>query len=407
MLYYVKSLQVGKLKKIEIEIISSKSYLHRALICNCLSGGKTDIKSIGSSIDVETTNAGINEILSGNDKIKINCNESGSSLRFLMSVAGALGKETEFILGERLKDRPMYELERELSYHGIKIEKHDNILFQKGKLVGGRFSFSGKVSSQFISSIMLAAPVINEDIEIVTNRNQVSKPYIDITIDVLSRFGINLFETGDGDKIRYFIPKQNYISPKEYNVPGDFSMAANFLLAGTIGDREVYCKGISEDDRQGDKNIIEIINSFGGNIRKVDGGYIAEKTAKLISNAKIDIRNTPDLIFVIGLLAAISHGKTEIIGIGNLKYKESDRTKSLCEALSIMGVDTQLHDEKIVIYGDGIINGGEIKCYNDHRLVMMCEIANLVSSGEVKADSIESVNKSYINFFDEIKKFKN
>jgi len=388
----------------EVSAISSKSYAHRLMIAAFLTGvGK--VNGVTFSDDIQATvnvlkSFGGNIERNGNEyifngarevnKAVADCIESGSTLRFCIPLALALGIETEFIGSKRLLSRPNQPLFDCLILHGAEIDGYR----VKGKLVPGRYVVDGTVSSQYITGLLTALPILNGDSEIVISGAAVSAGYIDITLDVLKRAGIKVERTAYGF---YVYGNQKYNLPS-CSVPGDWSNAAFFLSAGALPDNEITVKGLT-DDRQGDKKIIDCLKKFGAEMCFSDGVTVKSGEHKPLD---IDLTDIPDLAPILSVLCASADGKSVLRNVGRLKIKESDRLSAIMKNLSKAGVESYCEGDDLIICGTGKTEYGIFNGYNDHRMVMSAAILASISGGEINGE--EAVRKSYPDFFKDYKK---
>lgn len=413
------------MKKLDIELFPSslngniksppsKSLSHRALICAGLSKGKSVISNIIFSDDVLAT---INSlellgakfekrkdkvIVHGIKRIKapseaVNCNESGSTLRFLIPVFSLSDKEVTFTGAKSLISRPQSIYEE--------IYKEDNNIFKvtnkkivvNGSVKAREYKLKGNVSSQFFSGFMFALPLLEEDSTIYIDGKLESKSYIDLTIEVLEEFGIEIHEIENG----YFIEGNQVYKPTNYTVEGDFSQAAFYLVGGTINGL-VKVEDLNHSSLQGDKAIIEFIKQMKGKVIYLENGYITESSKT--TGATIDIADCPDLGPIITLLATLSKGKTDIINISRLRIKESDRVQTTVSTLKALGANIKSSKNKIEVIGKPLLDGGvTVDSYNDHRIAMMLSMAALKCKKEIILTNANAVTKSYPGFFEDYK----
>ncbi len=384
----------------------SKSVAHRLLISAALKRGKTLIKNVGDSADVKATCSALSslgakiDLKGGNatvvgieNPIKngvLDCNESGSTLRFLMPVACALGANATFTGSEKLLSRPSGVLLDQLSRHGIT----QSGWTLNGKLRGGRFEIDATVSSQYITGLLLALPVLEQDSEIVMQGNAVSKDYINITLSALEKSGVVYEKSGNSIIIK---GNQEYKLPNEVTVEGDWSGAAFPLTLGAISG-EVTLLGVDINSKQGDKEIINVLKKAGAKV-EISGNKITVKKGELIGYCQ-DFENIPDLAPICAVLSACCKGESTFSGIERLKIKESDRVKTTLEILKSGGITAYERDGKIIIEG-GDVKGGVYDGANDHRIVMSAAVLSAVASGDSIINGCEAVNKSYPNFFED------
>lgn len=369
----------------------SKSAAHRALACSFLAGGGS-VEPIIDSKDMKAMQQAISALQNGEDTV--DCIESGNTLRFMLPVAAALGKNVTFIGSGRLPERPIGDYLRLFPEHGVKCVSDGKLpVTIGGKLTGGRYEIAGNISSQYITGLLLALPILEEDSEIVLTTKLESKPYVDLTVKVLSDFGVAVEETEYG----YFVKgNQKYIQ-RDYIVESDWSQAAFFLAAGAIGG-DVTLKGLRADSAQGDKEIVEIIRRFGADIEINESGIRCRKSA--LHGTEIDVTDIPDTVPAIAVTAAFAEGKTVITGAERLRYKESDRIESVVTNLKKMGVQVEETRDGMIITGSAV-HGAQLDGYNDHRIVMAFSIAALFASGETEITQADSVNKTYPAFFED------
>ncbi len=453
-----------------VNIIPSKSDAHRAIICAALSKVCSEdkdsffrlekyfgIKIEETSVDIDATWDCMKSLLSPTDAwfIPLPCRESGSTLRFILPVIGALrainaiDKPAIFFPEGRLSERPISPLKEELEHHGMSIRikesfspKDERIkvpsIEVEGSLKSGDYYLPGNVSSQYISGLLFALPLLDGDSRIIISGELESVGYVEMTIRTLSQFGIKINSvpcTIDTDNEREINQKggisycvlgnQRYIHNGEYVVEGDWSNAAFWLAAGLMGERAITVSGLNLDSAQGDKKILDIINSFGGIItineqeikeQKINEQKIKESevgtglkdvtahpTKEKLKGITIDARDIPDLVPVIALIATQAFGETRIINAGRLRIKESDRLNSIATTLKTLGADIEELEDSLVIKGDNQrLRGGAVDSFGDHRIAMMAAVASLVCSENIVLTGSVAVKKSYPRFFEEL-----
>lgn len=400
----------------EITAPTSKSYAHRLMIAAFLSGDGTVenvtfskdayatvnvLKALGGEVKISGNSVKItrakscgarDEERSDGGYALANAIESGSTLRFLLPVAAALGKKVEFTGEEGLLKRPFKQLTDCLNERGAKIDG----LKVSGKLKSGEFKITASVSSQFISGLLFALPLLDGDSEIVLDGEQVSKSYVDITIDVLKLYGIEITPSKSG----YFIKgNQTYKSGKTVKVEGDWSGAAFYLSAGAING-EITVKGLNPESVQGDRKIIGVLKRFGASVTVSDGGVTVKRNE--LNGTTVDLEDIPDLGQIISVVAAYATGETVLKSVNRLKIKESDRLKAITDMLSVSGIAYYSADDELKIYG-GAPKGGSFSGGNDHRTVMSCAVLAANAMGETQITDAEAINKSYPDFFKDYK----
>jgi len=402
-----------------VRAIASKSVAHRLLICAALAERETFIHCPESSEDIDATvsclealgaavqydNGGFivtpvkrkspakSEALYTPD-----CRESGSTFRFILPVCGALGVKAVFKLSGRLGERPLSPLYDEMVSHGCTIGgQGSSALTCEGKLEHGTYTLPGNVSSQFVSGLLFALPLLNGDSEIVVTGLLESRSYVDMTLDALRSFGIIVSEE-EGQVFR--IPGgQTYASPGNLMVEGDWSNAACWLCAGAIGKKPVTCTGLNIASRQGDRAIVELLKSFGAGV-SCGGGQVTVSPGRL-RGVGIDAGNIPDLVPVLAAVAAVADGETIIRNAGRLKLKESDRLHTVTMSLSSLGADITGTYDGLVINGKEDPPGGRTPSFGDHRITMCAAVFSTVCSGSVEIENAEAVNKSYPGFWND------
>ena len=377
----------------KVHIPPSKSAAHRALICSYLAGGGS-VSPLISSDDMRAT-AGVLEAIKNGERT-LDCIESGSTLRFIIPVAAALGLDVKFTGSGRLPSRPLDEYIRLLPQHGVEVRTEGGLPFEiSGKLKNGTYEVAGDVSSQYITGLLLALPLLDGDSAVILTTELQSKPYVDMTIKVMSTFGVEVRETEFG----YLVHGNQAYKPIDYTVEGDWSQAAFFLVAGALtGD--VTVEGLLQDTAQGDRAILDVLASFKAELSISDGAVSVKKST--LHGTEIDASDIPDLVPIIAVAAAFAKGETVIKGAERLRYKESDRLESVCENLRRLGIEVEEKPDGMRIVG-GRAHGAELKGYNDHRIVMAFSVAALLADGEVVIDDAESINKSYPSFFEDFK----
>jgi len=398
----------------EVNSPPSKSLSHRALICAGLSKGRSVIDNIIYSDDVLATINALEllgakferepgkVIVQGIKRIKapseaIGCNESGSTLRFLIPLFSLSNKEVIFTGEKSLISRPQSIYE--------KIFKEDNNIFNKdankivvnGSIKARDYTIKGNVSSQFFSGLMFALPLLEGNSTIHIDGILESKSYIDLTIAVLEEFGIEIQELENG----YLIEGNQIYQANNYTVEGDYSQAAFYLVGGVISGL-VKVNDLLHYSKQGDKAIIEYIKQMKGKVIYMENGYITESSDTI--GSKIDLADCPDLGPIITLLAGLSKGKSTIINISRLRLKESDRVKTTVSSLKALGANIKSSKDKIEVIGKSMLDGGvTVDSYNDHRIAMMISIAALKCNKPIILTNANAVTKSYPAFFEDYK----
>ena len=401
-----------------IQAISSKSAAHRILICAAFADKPTVIRCDRTNKDIEATADClramgarieyrkpffyVTPISTPKNNVSLNCNESGSTLRFLLPVVSTLGITAEFVMQGRLPSRPLSPLYEELTRHGASLSPIGTNPFKcSGKLAGEEYRIRGNVSSQYISGLLFALTFSGEGGRLIIDGKTESAPYVDMTVDALRIFGAQPQKTDYG----YSIQKgAHLISPSNIDVEGDWSNAAFPLCMGAIGNGSVTVCGLSQNSRQGDAKIVDLLRGFGADVI-VSGDKYTVKGGKPLHGIDIDATQIPDLVPVLATVAAVSQGETVIHGASRLRLKESDRIESVCSMLSSLGATVKATDDGLVIYGKSHLDGGTSDSFNDHRIAMSAAVASVACNGCVTVNGAECVEKSYPDFWNDIETY--
>lgn len=389
-----------------ISAIPSKSDAHRLLIASLLAEEKTEIYLPSSSVDIDTTvecirtlgakvtKKGDTLLVEKGEKVNgvtLDCSESGSTFRFMVPVASALCEEVSFVGHGRLPDRPIKELLDALRKNGVDFSS-DKLPFTKtGRLRSGVFELPGNVSSQYITGLLFALPLLEGSSEIRLTTRLESSAYIDITLWALKRFGIDIEKRSNS----YFVKgDQKYISPESLTVDGDWSNASYFLASG------VTVTGLDTDSPQGDKKILDVFRALGGRIDTSDG---IRADLSEMKGCVIDVSEIPDTFPTLAVLATRAEGVTSFVNGARLRMKESDRIETTARLITSLGGKVRVLDEGMEVEGCSL-HGGEVDGSGDHRIVMAAAMAAAFSHGDVIINGAEAVTKSYPDFFEDYKK---
>ncbi len=362
----------------------SKSYSHRALICAALGGGHA--LNIGDSADIRATRGCMEALRTG--KV-MDANESGSTLRFLIPIALAVNGRVEIKGSSRLMQRPLGDYFNIFEKQGIVYSLGNDVLKADGRLIPGSFSLRGDVSSQFITGLLFALPLLSGDSGIDITTPLQSKAYVDMTVQVLDKYGITVKETENG----YFVPGGQSYKPFDYTVEGDFSQAGFFLAMGNV-----ECLGLNPKSIQGDRASVDVYRSMGMDIRETDGGYISDGRA--VSPVTVDVSQIPDFVPVLACVMATVKGESRIINAGRLRLKESDRLSAITAELRKLGADVEEGEDFLVIHGGRLLTGAHCSSHNDHRIAMALATLSPQVQGKLTINGAESVNKSMPDFWD-------
>ncbi|MFO7667370.1 MAG: 3-phosphoshikimate 1-carboxyvinyltransferase [Desulfobacterales bacterium] len=403
------------INRCEVSVPGSKSYTHRLLIASALSDGTCALKNCLRSEDTLLTLEALRKMGVGIDDVKTKitiqgtrgifkaCNEklflgnSGTSMRLLTGVA-ALGDGDYTLTGtSRMSERPIEDLLDGLKSLGIAARSVNNngyppVLIKGGKITGGRVKLRCNLSSQFLSSILLIAPYTKRGVEIEVIEGPVSKPYIDMTVDIMAKFGVDIKRDGylkfDIEGNRCYRAGNHYVEP-------DCSQAGYFWAAAAVTGSEIKVKGITKESRQGDLNLTGLLEKMGCEIVLEKDG-ISVKGGPL-SGIEADMADMPDVVPTLAVVASFAKGTTVIKNVGHLKEKESDRLSAVVNELSKTGIDAKCTGKDLVIKG-GAHRSAEIETYNDHRIAMSFAIAGLKVPGIFIKDE-KCVEKSFPDFW--------
>ena len=393
-----------------IAAIPAKAAAHRALIAAALSGETVDIRigSVELSQDISATircleqlGASITDNGGGVFRVSsallpsrplLDCGESGSTLRFLLPVAAALGADAHLTGCGRLPERPLSDLLETLRKHGINFSGTKIPFDIRGKLAGGRFELPGNVSSQYVSGLLFALYAANLPGEIALTTKLESSRYVDMTVAVLRKFGARIERTLDA----FIYRGRTGEIPKTLAVEGDWSNAAAFLVCGALNG-EVTVTGLDPRSLQPDRAIVDILQKFGANVG-VNGDEVTSAPGTP-RPAVIDVSETPDLLPVLAVLAAGSPGKSRFVNAARLRLKESDRLRSTAELLKSVGVEIAELPDGLEVAGGGHVRGNTVYSFNDHRLVMAAVAAAALGATPLTIINAEAIRKSQPDFF--------
>jgi 3-phosphoshikimate 1-carboxyvinyltransferase len=397
----------------------SKSYTHRAYAIALLADGRSRIKNPLRAGDTDSTLAACRafgaEVTKENGAItidgtvgilrtpggEIDVGNSGTTIRLFTSIAALNGKVV--LMGdESIQKRPMQPLLDALTQIGAKaVSIRGNgkppIEVSGGGISGGTAKVQGDISSQFISSLLIASPYVKNQVTIELTTPLKSRPYVDVTLDIMKRFGLEV-ETLSYRK--FTVPRGEYKS-RVYEVEGDFSTASYFLALGAISGAKITVENLNKNTVQGDRAIIDILKEMGVKIRE-NGGSVTVGGGSL-SGVEVDLGNTPDLLPTVAALACAAEGETEIKNIEHARFKESDRVSACAGEFSKFGVKVDEGKDYLVIKGADRLKGGKVNSHADHRMVMALAILGACAEGETVISGAESVDISFPGFFDALK----
>ena len=395
---------------------SNKSYTHRAIFLAALSDGKSIVKKILRSNDtISTINAcrgfGV-EVEEVEDKVTINntidstvensmidAGNSGTTIRIAIAIAGLSGGNTKLTGDESLRKRPMQPILDALETMGVETESEDgkppiNI---KGKIQGKEISIKGDISSQFISALLIIAPRLPEGLIINIEGELVSKPYVDLTIAIMKKFGVEV-KMEESYK-RYNVSHQIY-KPTTFSIPSDFSNLALLLSANVLLDDGLDIEISLGDMPQGDEAIVDILEKLGVNVRLEDD-MITTESPELLNGGKFDLSNTPDLLPAIAILALKSEKPIEIFNVKHARFKETDRIAIISRELKKIGLEIDEKEDGMILKRSSELHPAELNSENDHRLFMAFSIAGMFI-GECTVSDPDAVKVSYPEFISDL-----
>ena len=416
----------------EVRAPSSKSEAHRLLICSAFAPGTTDIDCTTTSRDIEATVRCLEALgarvtrtrrgfrvvpvrgSSATDNVPepvrgatLDCGESGSTLRFMLPVVAALGCDADLVGSGRLPERPLSPLYEQLVQHGASLSPQGSVPLEvRGRLRPGRFEIAGNVSSQFVTGLLLASPLMGGPVEICVSEPIESRPYLDVTTRALARFGVEVSEqpcvTPSGARGRSYVASapSGLVSPGEVTVGGDWSNAAFWLAAGALSDQGVAVTGLDARSAQGDRQVLAALALLGARVLRGPEGAACSHDA--LAGRTLDVSSCPDLVPPLAAVAALSEGTTRVTGAARLRLKESDRLHTVSRAICALGGDARIEDDDLVVSGRDRLDGGSVDAANDHRIAMMAAILAGRCERPVTILGAECVEKSYPTFFDDL-----
>jgi len=401
----------------------SKALTHRAFIAATLSPGLSVIRDplicddtiatlnacrmFGAKIRKKDTNVlefqGRSKPLTPENVI--NCRDSASTMRFLTPICALAEGISILTGGESLRRRPMGPLLQAMRHLSIQCYStrgngYPPIIVFGGGIKGGETSIRGDVSSQFISGLLFATPMAREDVEIKVLTILESKPYVEMTMNILRSHRIEV--KADPDFRSFHVPCDQRYIPTNHTIEGDYSSAAFLLAAAAITDSKIRVTNLREDSLQGDRVIVDLLKAMGVELKLGKNFVEVEGMKNHLQPFNVDLRDNPDLVPVCAALACFACGKSIIRGIKRLRFKESDRVAALLGELTKMGVKVRVVNDAIEIEGDRRPHGAELFSHNDHRIAMACIVSALGAKGTSMIRGVECINKSYPNFVKDI-----
>ena len=376
-----------------VRVPASKSAAHRLLIAAALSDADTlvcigalnrDIeatveclRALGAAVEAVPGGLRVSPIREVPEAAALDCGESGSTLRFLLPVACALGTRAHITGRGRLPQRPNAALTAALRDHGARIDADALPMRASGPLTPGRWTLPGDVSSQYVTGLLFALPLLDGDSAITLTTPLESAAYVDMTLSALHAFGVKAEAVAGGWRVP---GGQRYLSPGTFDVEGDWSAAAFWCAANAMG-ADIRLEGLCDDTAQGDRAVTD-----------------------LLGRARIDASNVPDLVPALAVAAAALPQRTVITGAARLRLKESDRLESVAALLRALGGAVEVTPDGLIIDGGRPLHGGTVDGFGDHRIVMAAAIAATVCDAPVRILGAQAVSKSYPDFFTDFKK---
>jgi 3-phosphoshikimate 1-carboxyvinyltransferase len=412
-----------------VPAVASKSVAHRLLILAALADGTTDIDCNTTSKDIEATVRCLEALgariartrlgfrvrpiprdASGTplpaSGATLDCGESGSTLRFMLPVAAALGSPCALDGHGRLAKRPLSPLYEELASHGARLSQKGVLpLRVEGDLAGGTFDIPGDVSSQYVSGLLMAAPLIPGGVRVRVSEPFESRAYVTITTDALRAFGVDVRvareREEDGASFEVFeVEPQAVRTPGTVAVEGDWSNSAFWLAAGAISG-PVCVTGLDARSSQGDRAIVGAASLLGARARTEGDSATARRAA--LRGRTVNVAEIPDLVPPIAAMAVYAQGETRITDAARLRLKESDRLETVRAAIACMGGDATVEGDDLLVRGTGSLPGGVVDAANDHRIAMMAAVCAAHAQGPTTIRGAECVAKSYPTFFDDFR----
>ncbi len=402
-----------------VQVPSSKSQLHRLLICAALGESPVTIAFRGLSEDIAATVRCLNALgaaieVSETDSQSLlrvrpldrskrpngavlDCGESGSTLRFLLPIAGLLGADCTFAMRGRLSKRPLADYGEQLAAHGMRLQQEGGLLRVSGRLTSGDYVLPGNISSQYISGLLMAFGALQGQSRLQVVGTPESTPYIDMTEAVLRQCGVAFDRSGmnwtlDGGQV--------YRLPQSVQAEGDYSSATFFLCMGAFSEEGILVKGLDPASAQGDKAVLEVLERFGAGVSRTDEGILVRKG--VLKGTEIDASQIPDAVPALSVVGALSEGKTRIVHAARLRLKESDRIRSTSAMLRSLGAETEEYADGLTVFGQNRLSGGIVDSFGDHRIAMAAAVAACLCRDAVTITQPDCVAKSYPQFWTDL-----
>lgn len=406
----------SQLKNRIIQVPPSKSMAHRAIICAALAPGKSIITNVDYSVDILATLQAMRQlgamIEEFSDYVEIqgianfdqctqplvDCNESGSTLRFLIPIFSLTEKQITFTGSSRLMERPL-DMYRELyQQQNLRFQQSDGHLVTEGCLKAQTIELNGNVSSQFISGLCFALPLLKQDSMIKILPPFESRSYVDLTIQMMKSFGVTIEVQ---DETTLVIPGNQRYKATDMKIEGDYSQCGFYAVLGAL-QGPLDCVGLRLDSKQGDKQIITILQDMGCKVEQLRDGYRFHPSS--LQATRIDLNNCPDLGPILAVAASYATGTTELMNAGRLRIKESDRIAAMQSELQKIGAKVESSVETMTILGPTQWSKEtNLQGHNDHRIVMALTIGATCANQPLIIDDAQAIKKSYPRFFDDMR----
>ena len=340
------------------------------------------------------------EVAAGGERI-LRCGESGSTLRFLLPLCGALGVSAAFEREGRLPERPLKPLDEQLTAHGMAIQPDGALLHVSGTLRAGEYTLPGNVSSQYVTGLLMALPLIKGESVLRIEGKLESADYVAMTLDTLEKAGIRVEAIGGGFRIP---GRQRYDVPAGSAVEGDYSGAAFFLCMGALSKAGVTVTNLDPVSKQGDKRVSEILARLGARVEYGADSVTVRRGS--LRGAVIDASMIPDLVPALSAVAALCEGETRFTHAERLRLKESDRLTATKNLIAALGGDARETADGLIVTGKTQLAGGTVDPCGDHRLAMAAAVAACGCAGEVVVPDAQCVGKSYPAFWNDMKRLE-
>ena len=386
-----------------LDVIPSKSASHRAVMMAALCKEETRLAPLQRSRDIEATLAcaaalGLGQHDAPQELRTLDCGESGSTLRFFIPLALDGRGPVRFVGHGRLMQRPLSVYEQLFVPRGVRWALSGDALTVEGQLQSGEYALRGDVSSQFITGLLLALPLLSGDSVIRITTALESRGYVELTRRIQAAFGVTS-RWADGHTL--LVPGgQTPVSPGSFAIEGDWSHAAFYLVAGALGKAgPLTLRRLCIDSTQGDRAIVPILRGMGARIEETSQGLTVYPS--VLHGAQVDVTQVPDLVPVLAVAMAGAQGESRITGAARLRIKESDRLSAIADALCACGAEVRELPDGLVICGGPPLHGAAVDGRNDHRIVMAMAVAAALCDGEITISDAEAVAKSAPAFWQE------